>query len=94
MGQTQKTETITIVAPGTIDERALGVEWQDGAKTYRCIVPVVTVSDNVTIEVVSAYAVRQKMVKKGLNSLHDLTPTGAEEILANWQDVLEIAGNR
>ena len=51
-------------------------------------------SDNVTIEDITAYARRMNMVKKGLNTIHDLTPTGAEEILASWQDVLELAGNR
>jgi len=51
-------------------------------------------SDNVDIADVSAYAVRMNMVKKGINSLKDLTEKGVAEILEYWEDVKEIAGNR
>lgn len=43
-------------APGTVDERALGVEWVDGTKTYRLIVPRGVVSDTVETTLTKADA--------------------------------------
>lgn len=34
-------------APGTIDERALGIEWVDGATIYRLVMPRVMVTEGV-----------------------------------------------
>ena len=34
-------------APGSIDERAMLVEWEDGTKNYRVVVPVGMVTENV-----------------------------------------------
>lgn len=41
-------------AAGTIDERALGVEWVDGTKIYRLIVPRVLVTEAVETKVSKA----------------------------------------
>ena len=34
-------------APGTVDERALGIEWIDGTVTYRLVMPKVMVTEGV-----------------------------------------------
>lgn len=39
-------------SPGLVDERVLGVDWQDGSKHYRLIIPRGMVTDAVDAEVV------------------------------------------
>lgn len=43
-------------APGTVDERALGVEWIDGSVTHRLIVPRGIVTENVESNITKADA--------------------------------------
>jgi hypothetical protein len=38
----------------TIDERAVGVEWEDGTKIYRLIIPRAVVTDDVATQIVRA----------------------------------------
>lgn len=38
-------------SPSTVDERAMGIEWTDGTKIYRVIVPKGMVSDPVDVEI-------------------------------------------
>lgn len=43
-------------APENIDENALGIEWKDGTKVYRLVIPRVTVTENVETKLVRAAA--------------------------------------
>lgn len=43
-------------APGPIDERAMAIEWEDGDKKYRLIIPRGMVSDNVETNIVRTAA--------------------------------------
>lgn len=43
--------TYTPPSPQTVDERSMGIEWTDGSKIYRVIVPKGMVSDPVDVEV-------------------------------------------
>jgi hypothetical protein len=43
--------TYTPPSPSTVDERAMGIEWNDGSKIYRVIVPKGMVSDPVSVDV-------------------------------------------
>lgn len=46
--------TYTPPAPSVLDERALAIEWTDGSRTYRLIIPKGVVTDNVSSKLTKA----------------------------------------